>query len=141
MGDIVRNGAMWFPRTQGKQAVKKSTNSLPSEHQEQSGFVHWFRHHFPRVLIFAIPNGEHRSVSVGKRLKAEGVVRGIPDLFVPEFSVWVEMKRTKGGRLSKDQKEVIRYLESIGHTVIVGKGAQDASRQLLHHLKKDIYKE
>jgi len=24
--------------------------------------------------------------------------------------------------------------------VIVGKGAQDASRQLLHHLKKDIYK-
>ena len=121
--------------------MKKSTNSLPSEHQEQSGFVHWFRHHFPRVLIFAIPNGEHRSVSVGKRLKAEGVVRGIPDLFVPEWSVWVEMKRTQGGRLSKDQKEVIRYLESIGHTVIVGKGAQDASRQLLHHLKKDIYKE
>lgn len=119
-------------------AVKKSTNIHPSEHHEQSGFVHWFRHKFPRVLIFAIPNGEHRSVSVGKRLKAEGVVRGIPDLFIPALGVWIEMKRVEGGRLSKEQRETIRYLESIGHTVIVGRGAQDASRQLLQWMQKDV---
>lgn len=119
-------------------AAKKSTSFPPSEHQEQAGFVHWFRHQFPRVLIFAIPNGEHRSVSVGKRLKAEGVVRGIPDLFIPALGVWIEMKRVKGGKLSKEQRETIRYLEGIGHTVIVGRGAQDASRQLLQWMKEDV---
>lgn len=119
-------------------AAKKSTSFPPSEHQEQASFVHWFRHQFPRVLIFAIPNGEHRSVSVGKRLKAEGVVRGIPDLFIPALGVWIEMKRIEGGRLSKEQRETIRYLEGIGQTVIVGRGAQDASRQLLHWIKKDV---
>jgi len=119
-------------------AAKKSTNIHPSEHQEQSGFVHWFRHNFPRTLIFAIPNGEHRAISVAKRLKAEGVVRGIPDLFIPALGVWIEMKRAEGGRLSKEQRETIRYLESIGHTVIVGRGAGDASRQLLQWMKKDI---
>lgn len=119
-------------------AAKKSTSSLPSEHQEQSGFIHWFRHQFPRVLIFAVPNGEHRSISVAKRLKAEGVVRGIPDLCVPAWSLWIEMKRVQGGRLSKEQRETIRYLESIGHTVIVGRGAKDASSQVLQFIKKDI---
>jgi len=85
------------------------------------------------VLIFAIPNGEKRAITVAKRLKAEGVVRGIPDLFIPQWNLWVEMKRESGGRLSPDQKSMITYLESIGNTVIIGKGAADASKQILEH--------
>jgi len=103
----------------------------PSEHQHQVGFVNWFRARFPRVLIFAIPNGEKRALSVAKRLKAEGVVRGVPDLFIPEWCLWVEMKRTTGGRLSPEQREMIAYLEGIGQKVIVGKGAKDASAKVL----------
>ena len=111
----------------------KSKKPLPSptEHQEQVGFVNWFRAKFPHVLIFAIPNGEKRAISVAKRLKAEGVKAGVPDLFVPEWDLWIEMKRREGGRLSAEQKDVIRYLECIGDTVIVGEGAGDASRQIL----------
>jgi hypothetical protein len=58
--------------------VKKLTLVIPtspSEHSEQVGFVNWFNVQYPRVLIFAIPNGEKRSITVAKRLKAEGVVR------------------------------------------------------------------
>lgn len=106
----------------------------PTEHAEQVGFVQWFRARFPRVLIFAIPNGEKRNISVAKRLKAEGVVRGVPDLFIPEWRLWVEMKRSKGGRLSPEQKEMITYLEIIGHQTIVGNGAEDASKQVLEWL-------
>jgi len=111
------------------------SKTSPSEHSEQVGFINWFRVQYPRVLIFAIPNGEKRSISVAKRLKAEGVVRGIPDLYIPEWNVWVEMKRVTGGRLSPDQKGIITYLENIGHKVIVGKGAGDASKQVLEYLK------
>ena len=115
-------------------AAKKSTNTHPSEHLEQVGLVNWFRGKFPGVLIFAIPNGGHRSITEAKRLKDEGVTPGVPDLYVPAWNLWIEMKRVQGGRLSREQKDMIEYLQSIGHTVIVGKGATDASRQVLEFL-------
>jgi|TARA_B110000285_G_C14564594_1_gene355063 hypothetical protein len=87
-------------------------------------------------LIFAIPNGEKRAISVAKRLKMEGVVRGIPDLFVPAWTLWIEMKRVSGGRLSTEQRQMIKYLEGIGHTVIIGKGAGDASKQILDFFER-----
>tara|TARA_R110000823_G_scaffold305033_1_gene426854 strand:- start:229 stop:495 length:267 start_codon:yes stop_codon:yes gene_type:complete len=86
-------------------------------------------------LIFAIPNGEKRAISVAKRLKMEGVVRGVPDLFVPAWNLWIEMKRVSGGRLSPDQKQMIEYLEGARHTVIVAKGATDASQQVLKFME------
>jgi len=109
----------------------------PSEHSEQVGFINWFRAKYPDVLIFAIPNGEKRAISVAKRLKAEGVVRGVPDLFIPAWNLWIEMKRVSGGRLSTDQKQMISYLENIGHTVIVGKGATDASQHIRKFMEKN----
>lgn len=134
MASIARNGGTWFQMRYKKTAVKKLTNTHPSEHMEQVGLVTWFRGKFPDVLIFAVPNGEKRSISVAKRLKAEGVIAGIPDLYVPQWNLWIEMKRQKGGRLSPEQKAMIEYLKSIGHTVIVGKGAADASSQVLRFL-------
>ena len=116
--------------------VQKTYRFKHSEHSEQVGFVNWFRAKYPDTLIFAIPNGEKRSISVATRLKAEGVTRGIPDLYIPSCNLWVEMKRATGGRLSPDQKKVIEYLRSVGHTVIVGKGASDASKQVLEFLEK-----
>ena len=114
--------------------VSKTYRFKHSEHSEQVGFVNWFRAKYPHTLIFAIPNGEKRSISVATRLKAEGVTRGIPDLYIPSCNLWVEMKRATGGRLSPDQKKVIEYLRSVGHTVIIGKGAGDASKQVLEFL-------
>ena len=113
--------------------ISSTSKTYPSEHSEQVGLINWFRLQYPNVLIFAIPNGEKRAITVAKRLKAEGVVRGIPDLFIPQWNLWVEMKRESGGRLSPDQKSMITYLESIGNTVIIGRGAADASKQILEH--------
>lgn len=109
----------------------RSVSAVPLENAEQVGFLNWFRSRFPSLLIFAIPNGDHRAITTAKRLKAEGVVAGIPDLFIPQWDLWVEMKRREGGRLSEDQRRIIDYLQAIGHGVIIGKGAEDASRQVL----------
>ena len=105
--------------------------TLPSEHLEQVRVVSWFRRQWPGVRIFAIPNGGGRSMAQGASLKAEGVVPGIPDLFVPEWLLWVEMKREAGGIVSPIQRDWIAYLEGIGHRVIVGRGFEDARRQIL----------
>jgi len=103
---------------------------IPTEHEEQRELVRWFRQTWPGVRIFAIPNGGARSKATAGRLKAEGVASGVPDLFVPAWRLWIEMKRTKGGSLSPEQKDWIKYLESVGFCCIVGKGAEDAKRQI-----------
>jgi hypothetical protein len=40
------------------------------------------------------------------------------------------MKRETGGVLSPVQRDWIEYLEGIGHRVIVGRGFEDAKRQI-----------
>jgi hypothetical protein len=108
-------------------------DDCPSEDHEQMLFVQWFRRTFPGVLIYAIPNGGHRHIAVAAKLKATGSVRGIPDLHIPAWRLWVEMKRQKGGALSPDQKDMINHLESIGHSVIVGRGFESAKAQIMEH--------
>jgi hypothetical protein len=107
-----------------------TADRIPTEHEEQRELVRWFRQTWPGVRIFAIPNGGARSPATAGRLKAEGVSSGVPDLFIPAWGLWVEMKRTKGGSLSAEQKDWIAYLESVRFWCIVGKGADDAKGKL-----------
>ena len=99
---------------------------IPTEHEEQRAFVSWFRKTFTGVLIAAIPNGGQRSKSQGAKLMLEGVLPGMPDLFIPAWGLFIEFKRRKGGSLSPEQKEVIPQLEAAGYRVIVAKGCHDA---------------
>lgn len=107
-----------------------------TEHEEQRELVRWFRQTWPSVLIFAIPNGGQRSAATAGRLKAEGVMPGVPDLFVPAWALWVEMKRAKGGVVSPEQKKMIKALESVGYCVLVCRGCEDAKAQIEQHLKE-----
>jgi len=104
---------------------------LNSEHLEQVRLVSWFHKIYPDTRILAIPNGGIRSASAGASLKAEGVSAGVPDLFVPAWCLWIEMKREKGGTISPAQKDWISYLQSIGYQVIVGRGFEDAKTQVI----------
>jgi hypothetical protein len=69
-------------------------------------------------------------MSTAARLKAEGVCAGVLDLFIPAWKLWVEMKRQKGGSVSAEQKDWISYLESVGYTTLVCKGAEDAKKKI-----------
>ena len=117
-----------MPAVGGSAAVLTRT-----EHVEQREFVRWFRQTFPAVRILAIPNGSQRSRTTGAKLKAAGVVAGVPDLLVPAWNLWIEMKRADGGTTSAVQKDWHRYLESIGHTVLVCAGFLQAKNDLTAH--------
>ena len=114
---------------QSKTVLQK--DNIPSEDYEQMMFVQWFRRTYKDVLIFSIPLGGYRHPAVAAKLKVTGTVKGIPDLFIPEWSLWIEMKKTKGGKVSDEQKEMIKYLQSVEYHVIVGFGAEDAKAQIL----------
>lgn len=109
---------------------------VPTEHEEQRELVAWFRRQYEGVRIFAIPNGGSRSQREGGRLKMEGVSAGVPDLYIPAWRTWVEMKRQKGGSLSAEQKDWRDYLQSIGDTWLVAKGCEEAKRQIIEKTKQ-----
>lgn len=103
-----------------------SNGNIPDEHEEQRFFITQFRKRWPSVRIFAIPNGGSRGIREAAKLKAEGVSAGVPDLFIPEWLCWVEMKKTKGGRVSPEQADWHGYLIGIGQRVQVCAGWQEA---------------
>ena len=115
----------------------------PSEHSEQVAFIQWFRLQFP-VLIFAIPNGAHLAGTIAQRasqvarLKAEGMVSGVPDLEIPEWNLYIEMKRQRNGKLSADQVRMHKALRRAGKTVMVAKGWEDAADQVRAFRRKPM---
>ena len=106
------------------------TEKIPSESYEQILFVQWFKRTYPLVRIMSIPNGGHRHIAVAARMKAEGQAKGAPDIFIPEWSIWIEFKKIKGGTVSPEQRDWIAYLDDCGYQCIVGRGFEDAKRQI-----------
>jgi len=127
------------------------------EHLIQKGVIKWARDiansykmrgkWHPLALLHSIPNGEERPLTpvqgpggkiikvplIGKRLKAEGLLAGIPDLHLPWsergfHSLYLETKDPggkqglfdtdrKAGTLSDSQKRIFPMLESAGNCV------------------------
>jgi hypothetical protein len=105
--------------------------TAPSEDYEQMLFVQWFKRTYPTIKFFSIPNGGHRHIAVAAKMKATGQSPGVPDLHIPAWNLWIEFKRIKGGTVSPAQKDWISYLEGIGHTVIIGRGFENAREQVI----------
>ena len=104
---------------------------MPDEDAEQAAFLRRFQLEFPGIWFYAIPNGGKRNKRVAQKLKAAGVRRGVPDLCFPAWFLYIEMKRSDGGKgLSTDQKLWKVYLERVGYTVLVCDGRDDAIRQM-----------
>jgi len=123
----------------------------PLEHDEQASVFTWASWNFSAMpelrLMFAIPNGGHRNLLVAKKMKAEGVKPGIPDIFLPVarggfHGLFVEMKTAsrkpvKGGKggLSDVQCEWIGDLRNQGYKVAVCYGRDEAILEITNYLK------
>tara|TARA_R110000822_G_scaffold242268_1_gene371445 strand:- start:607 stop:990 length:384 start_codon:yes stop_codon:yes gene_type:complete len=104
-----------------------------SEDREQIEFVSWVKRNYPEEKVIHIPNGKKRSIIDAVRLKAMGVMKGVPDLFFPSLYLWIEMKKVKDGKLSPEQKAVMESLRRDGYRVAVCKGAEEAKSLFLSY--------
>jgi len=116
----------------------------PTEHEEAVLFADWCEaegHTDPRLaLLFAIPNGGHRHIGVARKMKAEGVKRGVPDYCLPiprgEYhGLFIELK-TKTGSTSKEQKQWLQALTQQGYLAVVAKGADEAIAAIQKYLMR-----
>lgn len=116
---------------------------IPSEHQEQLVFVRYCK--LKKIPVFAIPNGTYLNGTAMQRarqmnkLKAEGLEKGVPDLFIPiassgKHGLFIEMKRQKGGTISLEQKKWIKTLSEADYRAVICKGAKEAIKEIEDYL-------
>lgn len=99
------------------------------------------------ALLHAIPNGGSRgdtqsSIIRGSMLKAEGVKKGVPDIFLPVpnkqyHGLYIELKvadRTKG-RVSREQVEFMQEVRALGYCAVVCYGADEAKSAICEYYK------
>lgn len=117
-------------RSDRMKAVKHKA-LIPKEHEEQSAFVKWFRFNYPSSRLAAVPNGLRTSFKQAIKAKSEGMAAGFPDLMLFHGGklIFIEMKRTKGGVVSPEQRDWHKFLEYNGFKVIVARGFIDAINQ------------
>lgn len=153
------------------QAIRRGPNAVPTgrkstgprddpEHREQVALFNWIRRHEGTIpalrWCFAVPNGGKRGMLTAKKLKAEGVRAGVPDLLLPlpkfyprsdprrpggqafgehiiAHGCWIEMK-TAAGRVSPEQRDWHAYLTRVGYAVHVCYSASEARAALCAYL-------
>ena len=115
----------------------------PPEATEQTWLFAWARMaegvHPELALLHHIPNGGSRNKAEAARLRAQGVKRGIPDICLPcprgeWHGLYIELKRTRGGRVSEDQRDVIAALRREGYRVEVCMGYEEARKTIEDYL-------
>ncbi len=100
------------------------------EHSIQTVFVGWFRMTHRDHMIFSIPNGARTgTVMQAIRLKAEGLLSGVPDLFIPHprgpySGLFIETKSLKG-TVSPEQRQVFEFLRNQGYQVEVYRSLEE----------------
>nr|DAI66254.1 MAG TPA: Nuclease [Caudoviricetes sp.] len=118
---------------------------IPTEDTEQAhifAWAAWASGKYPELdLMHHIPNGGKRSKSEAARFKAQGVKAGVPDIFLPcarggYHGLYIELKRTKGGKLSAVQKEWIDALRGQDYKVIVCYGFDEAREVIINYLEE-----
>lgn len=131
--------------------MKRSKVLIPDEAVEQGLLIEWIGYQIARYpeleLLFHIPNEKGtRSITDMQRLKSLGVKPGVPDLFLPVArwgwnGLFIEMKRQKDGRVSKEQQAWISKLTTQGYLVRVCNGFDEAKKSLLLYLSGGAKKE
>lgn len=94
------------------------------------------KHHNPRLMIYAVPNGGSRNVLEAKKLKATGTLRGASDLIVnfPGKSVYIEVK-TDTGVQSDAQIDFQNRIEDLGMDYHVVRSVSDFYEKIMCYLK------
>lgn len=117
MIDIIEKDGFTFY----KPTFKKKTDS--SESVEQINYVNWIRENHPNIVFFAVVNERKSNAKDMEKLKRQGLVTGIPDLYLSlnGKSIFIEMKKHNGifSHFRASQRTAATDLMDSGQVVVV----------------------
>lgn len=117
---------------------------VPTEGEEQQALFEWaetMKHkHRELRALYHIPNEGERSKQTGAKLKKEGLREGVSDICLPVKrgqygSLYIEMKRRKGSRVSDVQREWIDLMLELGNAAYICYGWEEAAKTIEEYLK------
>ena len=90
-----------------------------------------------RPVVFHVPNGGSRDAREASNLKVQGVLAGIPDLFImmPMGEVIIIEMKAKDGKVSDSQINLQKHFNALGHEVIVAHSAEEALAALRRRVR------
>jgi hypothetical protein len=136
--------AMWNAcNNKDTRARRNARKTAATEHDLQVACVRLFRYKYREYdeSLFAIPNGGKRNPKEAARLKAEGVLAGVPDLFlaVPKgtwHGLFMELKNGKSNNLTENQKRVMYKMRMRGYRAEVIRSLEDFEKIIEEYLVK-----
>lgn len=122
-------------------------NKIPLESHEQEKVFSWInanKKKYPELaLAHASLNGVKLSPGAAIKAKKQGMVAGVPDIFLPVamsieredyYGLFIELKRIKGSKVSPEQKLFMAVLENQGYKCSVCYGADEAIETIKQYL-------
>lgn len=116
------------------------------ESELQIACVNWFRFQYPqyKMLLFAIPNGGKRNITTAINLKREGVISGVPDLFLSVargewHGFYLELKAGVND-LTMNQDLFIREASKQGYKCEVIRSLDQFMREINYYLSSNLWK-
>jgi hypothetical protein len=118
-------------------APKRYRRTATTEHAEQVALMNWLAWTHPSLYAHAaaVPNGGHRHINVARRMRAEGVRPGYPDILVDlprgaYHGLRIEMKTTGSTwcAVSPEQRIWLERLRAAGYRAEPAYGLDHAQR-------------
>lgn len=130
-------------RDSGVSLMQTPCGCVPTEHQEQAAFFAQAAYLLTREqyeLLYAIPNGAHKSLTARMKFQREGLKAGVPDVSFDYpasgyHGLRIEFKRRKKSKISEEQKRKIDLLNKHGYKAVVCYGCDEAIQVLTEYLK------
>lgn len=113
---------------------------VPYEKEEQIKLCTWLTRN--NILFYHSPNGGSRNLLEAMNLKRLGVKSGIPDITIPVarkgyHSLYIELKRQRGGSISETQEYWLAALNKEGMLAILCHGADEAIERIKDYFDMD----
>ena len=132
-----------LPTADHPHASQSNGSPRMSEHDEQCAFVEYVRARSNQVpelrWLHAVPNGGARNITVARKMKAEGVIRGVWDIHLPLArggykGLYIEFKFGRN-KLTPEQREFGAFVEGQGFKTGVAYSAEEGIRILEDYLR------
>ena len=123
--------------------VRKKRND--EEYNSQVALFEWAEHNIVKYpdleFMFSTLNGVKLPIGLAVKMKKAGNKKGVPDIWLPVprgfnyCGMVIELKKEKGGTVSKEQKVWLKKLSDGGWCSCVCEGFKEAQEKVEWYLK------